>query len=91
MTAETQTYELNLHARFRVLDDEGVFVLQEAGEVVVINKVGALVVDALTKGRSLTEVIEEVTAEFEVERQTAKADVENLINDLLEAGALSKK
>ncbi|MBK7777909.1 MAG: hypothetical protein IPI43_27985 [Sandaracinaceae bacterium] len=35
-----ETFALHPHARFRVIDDEGIFVLQESGEVLVVNRVG---------------------------------------------------
>ncbi len=44
---QSQRYRLDPHARFRVMDDEGVFVLQEAGEVLVVNRVGAFIVEQL--------------------------------------------
>ena len=35
------------------MDDEGIFVLQDAGEVLVVNGVGAFIVEQLKAGRSL--------------------------------------
>ena len=88
MTTDSTTYQLNPHARFRILDDEGVFVLQEAGEVVVVNQVGAMIVKSLSDGQTLSHVVDQVVEQFEVDASTARADVDSLVADLNKAGAL---
>lgn len=82
-------YRLDPHARFRVLDDEGIFVLQDAGEVLVVNRVGALVVQKLADGRSIDEAIEAITERYEVDVERAREDTTALLESLIEAGALS--
>lgn len=84
-----QRYRLEPHARFRVLDDEGIFVLQQAGEVVVVNKIGAFVVEQLRTGQTVDDVVAAITERFEVDAPHARSDVEALIHDLLEIGALA--
>lgn len=86
--AHRAQYRLDPHARFRVLDDEGIFVLQEAGEVLVVNEVGAFIVEQLRKERGLDEVISAVTERYEVDAERAKADAGKLLDALLEAGAI---
>ena len=88
--APTQHYRLDPHARFRVLDGEGIFVLQEAGEVLVVNEVGAFIVEQLHAERSLDDVIEAVTQHYAVDTATARADAEQLLHALLEAGAITR-
>lgn len=83
-----QRYRLEPHARFRVLDDEGIFVLQQAGEVVVVNKIGAFVVEQLRAGQTVDDVVEAITELYQVEAPHARNDVEALIQSLLEIGAL---
>ena len=89
-SASTEHYRLDPHARFRVLDDEGIFVLQEAGEVLVINEVGAFIVERLRDGLGLTEVVEAVTERYAVDEATAKTDADALLAALLQAGALTR-
>lgn len=86
--APTQRYRLDPHARFRVLDDEGIFVLQEAGEVLVVNEVGAFIVERLQREQTLHEVVAAVTERYAVETTTAQADAESLLHALVEAGAI---
>ena len=87
---ETQRYQVDQHARFRVLEDEGIFVLQEAGEVLVINEVGALIVERLRENETLADAVKAVTTHYQVDEDTARSDAEQLIDALLEAGALTR-
>ena len=83
-------YLLDPHARFRVLDDEGVFVLQEAGEVLVVNEVGAFIVEQLRRGLTVDETVTAITERYEVDDERARADAVVLVEALLEAGALTQ-
>lgn len=86
--APSQRYSLHPHARFRVLDDEGIFILQEAGEVVVVNKLGAFIIEQLRAEQALDQIAQMVAAEYEVSAERAREDAERLISELAEAGAL---
>ena len=86
--APTQRYRLDPHARFRVMDDEGIFVLQATGEVLVVNEVAAFVVEQLAAERSLAEVVTAITERYAVDAERARADANSLVEALLEAGAI---
>jgi len=88
--SQQQRYRLDPHARFRVMDDEGIFVLQEAGEVLVVNEVGAFIVEQLQAERSVDEVVMAITDRYAVDQDRARADARSLLDALLEAGAISK-
>ena len=83
-------YRIDPHARFRLMDDEGIFVLQEAGEVLVVNKVGAFIVEQLRAEHSLDEVVTAITERFAVDAVRARADATSLLGALLEAGAITR-
>ena len=83
-----QHYQVDPHARFRVLDGEGIFVLQKAGEVLVVNPVGAFIVEQLKARLTIDEVVIAVTERYAVDRARARADADALIEALLEAGAI---
>jgi hypothetical protein len=72
------------------LDDEGIFVLQQAGEVLVVNKVAAFIVEQLKAGHSLDEAVTAVTERFAVDAARAWADATSLLEALLEAGAINR-
>lgn len=84
----TQRYRIDPHARFRVMDDEGIFVLQKAGEVLVVNRVGAFIVEQLNAERSLDEVVAAITERYTVDADRARADATSLLDALLDAGAI---
>ena len=88
--APTQRYRVDPHARFRVMDDEGIFVLQDAGEVLVVNEVGAFIVEQLKAERSLDEVVTGITERYAVEAERARSDTTALLDDLLRAGAITR-
>jgi len=72
------------------MDDEGVFVLQEAGEVLVVNEVGAFIIEQLQAERSVDEVVMAITDRYAVDQDRARADARSLLDSLLEAGAISQ-
>jgi len=72
------------------MDDEGIFVLQEAGEVLVVNQVGAFIVEHLEGSRSLDELVAAITERYEIDAERARADARSLLDTLLEAGAISR-
>jgi hypothetical protein len=88
--SQQQRYRVDPHARFRVMDDEGIFVLQEAGEVLVVNEVGAFIVEQLQAERSVDEVVMAITDRYAVDQDRARADARSLLDALLEAGAISQ-
>jgi len=86
--APAQHYRVDPHARFRVMDDEGIFVLQEAGEVLVVNEVGAFLVEQLKGGRRLDDVVAAITERYAVDAERAQGDATSLLDTLLAAGAM---
>ncbi len=88
--SQQQQYRVDPHARFRVMDDEGIFVLQEAGEVLVVNEIGAFIVEQLQAERSVDDVVTAITVRYDVDQDRARADAQVLLDALLEAGAISQ-
>jgi len=86
----SQHYRIEPHARFRLMDDEGVFVLQEAGEVLVVNEVGAFIVEQLKAEHSFDELVTAITLRYAVDTERARADATSLLDALLEAGAIAR-
>jgi hypothetical protein len=72
------------------LDDEGIFVLQQAGEVLVVNKVAAFIVEQLKAGCTLDEAVTAVTERFAVDAAQARSDAASLLEALLQAGAINR-
>jgi hypothetical protein len=85
---QPERFALHPHARFRVIDDEGVFVLQELGEVLVVNRVAAALVSGVREGASRDELVGRLVGRFDVTAERAQQDVDALLRDLVSAGAL---
>ena len=64
------------------------FVLQDAGEVLVVNAVGAFIVEQLKDGATLEETVLALTDRYEVDADQARKDASELLGALVEAGAV---
>ena len=86
--------ELVNDARFRVYDHESVLLLQEVGEVLVLNQSAGFLVSQLKNAKqngevlTSTELVDRLCAEYAIDKATAKVDVDELVAALREVGAL---
>ena len=83
-----QRYKPRGDVRFRTLADEGVIVRQAAGEVVVLNAVGARVMELLSGGASGTAIVDQLEKEYDADRATLERDVAAHLAELLEADVI---
>ncbi len=67
------------------VDHEGVLLLQQAGEVLVINELGMRVIELLERPAELGALVDCLTAEFDVDRPTLKRDVKQFSDELAES------
>ncbi|MCA9529104.1 MAG: PqqD family protein [Myxococcales bacterium] len=92
MTQACKRYRLHRHSRFRVLDDEGILILQETTEVVVVNEVGAALLRAVQAsvgdGVTADELVAHLTDKFEVTADRARDDVRAFTDELRALGAI---
>jgi ABC-type xylose transport system substrate-binding protein len=84
---------LNVHHGFRpreaevaskVIDGEAIIINLANGVYYSMEKVGALVWDLLQAGRTLEQVIEAVTARYDVTREQAEANIHELVQELVQ-------
>ncbi len=75
-------------ARYRNIGGEGVVVRQAAGEVLVLNGVGARVLDLLDSGATVGELVSALAAEYDADRATLERDVLAYFQELLDAGVI---
>jgi len=71
---------------FRVVDEEVVIVSPNKGEVTVLNETAAKIWQLLDGKRTLKQIADILTDEFEVEREKAYADCLNLLKELEQKG-----
>lgn len=93
-------YRLASDVRFRVVGGEGVVVLQDAGEVLVVNGVAARVLELLDprrgrgsgpqpgEGRSFSELLERLGQEFEATEEEIARDLREFLDEVLAGGVV---
>ena len=74
------------HAMARELDGEIIILDVPSGRYFGINDVGAVVWGLLDGTRDRDAIVDAVTAEFDVDRDTAAADLDALLDQLVDAG-----
>ena len=75
---------------FRPIGDEGgLVVLPGKAEVKVLNPAAIIIFSLMDGTHSLDQIVERVTGEFEVSRETAKADLNTFIDELASQGMLA--
>ncbi len=76
--------------RYRLIEGEAVVLRQSAAEVLVLNSVGASVLDLADGERSVAGWIETLAAEYEVEPVVLEQDVLEFAAELCAAGLLEE-
>ena len=71
--------------RFRVVFDEAVVLKQDQAEVLVLNEVGARVLDGLKRGLRPSQIVSELETEYQASAAELERDVERFVAELLEA------
>ena len=84
----SETYRRRSDVRFRVIAGEAVVLRQEDAEVLVLNEVGARILELTDGSRSLAAIVNALEQEFEVGRTELETDVRGFVDDLLEAAVL---
>jgi hypothetical protein len=74
--------------RYRRIEGEAVVLRQSAAEVLVLNEVGASVLDLADGERTVREWIEALRGEYDADPETLARDVLAFAGDLAEAGML---
>jgi hypothetical protein len=75
----------------KVFDDEAVLIHLERGTYYSIAGAGAVVWERLGCGASLAEIVDDLTARYDVDAHHARADVEDLVARLLTEGLVSHR
>ncbi len=85
---EDQTFEKTGSVRYRVLGDEAVIVEQERGEMVIVNRAGAMVMDLATNGETVEAIAAALVETFGIDGQRAAEDTQAFLATLTEEGIL---
>ncbi len=88
MTETTRLFHLKSDVRYRSIADEGIVLLQDEGEVLVVNGVGVRIVELIGEGITLPQILETLETEYDVEPEQLMTDVRTYLAELEDAGVL---
>ncbi|MFC1665041.1 PqqD family protein [Pseudomonadota bacterium] len=86
--AEDTVVSLNKQTRFRAMGTEGLVILQENDEVMVVNEVGAAILDNLSEGTSVNNIVDNVFNQYETDKDVLYSDVIHYLHKLAEIGVV---
>ncbi len=75
----------------RIVDGSAVIVLSDSGTVTVLNEVGTRVWELIDGARSVGAIAQTIESEYEVSLEQATQDVDELLQQLLDAQAIVLK
>lgn len=78
----------NRRTASRIIDGKAVVIAIDENELHILNSVGSRVWE-LSDGRSLSQMVDDIVSEFEVERSRAVSDISRFVRELEQVGALS--
>lgn len=90
LSGEAERYRPLSDVRFRVIGGEAVVLKQEAAEVLVLNEVGARILELLDGEHTTTEVLETLGREFDAEAAVLAGDLESFLRDLTDSGVVER-
>ena len=88
MTETDRIFRLKSDVRYRSIADEGIVLRQDEGEVLVVNGVGVRVVELISQGIGLEQLLTTLEGEYDVEAKQLRTDVLSYIEELKGAGVL---
>ena len=83
-----QTLSLNSRVRHRKVGDEGVVVCMHNGNVIIVNEVGAYIVDQLKAPQSFDSMVSAISSQFQVTEDQAQQDLPTYLTELSEQQVL---
>ena len=82
----TSRIALDPHVRFRRFEEEGVIVNQKNAEALVVNEVGARLLEVADGQRTIADCAALLSGEFDAEREVLEQDLLAFAGALVEAG-----
>jgi hypothetical protein len=86
--SDSDSFELAAGIRQRRVGEEGVVLRQRHAEVMVLNELGARVLELACEGKSYGQIIQQLLGEYRVERSMLAQDVAKYLGELLENGVI---
>lgn len=76
--------------RYRLVDSEAVVLVQDAAEVIGLNRVGAAILEAVDGTRTVADVRDALCHRFDADPERIEADALAFLRDLVEMGVLEE-
>ncbi len=76
--------------RYRIIGGEAVVMRQSDAEVLVLNGVGARILELVASESSVGEIVDTLLAEYDVEREILEQDVRDYLQNLLDGGVIQE-
>ncbi len=86
MIEPSSTLRLRSDVRYRIVDEEAVVIVQGRAEALVLNEVGARILELLDGETPVEGLVRTLHGEFEVDPAELERDVLAFLAELLEAG-----
>jgi len=81
-------FRLRPDVRYRIIDGEAVVIRQDDAEVVVLNGVGARVLELVHAAKPVSALLEVLCAEYQVSQKELERDIFGFLEELLAAGVI---
>ena len=83
-----KTIQLSSRVRYRAVDDEGVVVHLDNGQVIVVNTVGLYILQQLERAITVENLVTAITEEFHITADAAYNDLMRYLEELSEQQVL---
>jgi hypothetical protein len=90
MRYQSMNYRLCRDVRFRSVFDEGVAIRIQAGEALVVNGVGARVIELIEQQLAFDQMVEVLQQEYDVVPAKAREDLVTYLEELVSAGVVEE-
>ena len=90
MTGSNEVYRRRDDVRFRTVLEEGVVVRQDAAEVLVLNEVGARILELIDGNLEVEGIYHRLLQEFAVPEDDLRRDLDAFLADLREARVIER-
>lgn len=86
-----EAFALAEGVRQQRVGDEGIVLRQRDAEVMVLNEVGARVLELACAKKTMSEITAQLLAEYQVEQSVLEADVARYVDELLACGVVIRR
>jgi len=90
MIEGTMVFRRCRDVRYRIVGAEAVVVRQSGPEVLVLNGVGARVIEGVDAKTTVAALVARLAEEYDVDPQTLERDVTSFLSELAEGGVVEK-